>query len=92
MQHFCRFCEKVFNRSYNRDRQEKQSCPKRFVGEEVTVPTQQRRKQKEKNEDSSREEPADEEEEDEDEQEEEEKEIDMEDESISGDVGSEANP
>ena len=38
MAHYCRFCEKVFNRSSNRCRHEKQNCPKRFVEEEDDGP------------------------------------------------------
>ena len=38
MEHYSRFCEKVFNRSYNRDRYEKQNCRKRFVGEQNDIP------------------------------------------------------
>ena len=97
MEHFCRFCQKVFNRSYNRDRHEKQNCPKRFVGEQDDNPyaTEEAEKtmQDEENEDSIGEEPVDEEEDDDGEEEEEEdKEMDMEDESISSDGDSEANP
>ena len=96
MEHYCRFCKKVFNRSYNRDRHEKQNCPKRFVGEDndSSYRAEEESMQDEENEDSSGEDPAIEKEEDEvgEEEEEEDKEIDMEDERMSDDVDSDANP
>ena len=79
IEHYCRFCEKVFNRSYNRDRHEKQNCPKRFVGEDddSSYTAEEESIQDEENEDSIGEEPAVEKEENEDGEEEEDvKEID----------------
>ena len=57
MEHYCRFCEKVFNRSYNRDRHEKQNSSKRFV-EEDSYTAEEESMQDEENEDSIGEEPA----------------------------------